>query len=100
MHSFRRAVVATLAESGVSIVTPCHSGSWKSCKTAELHIEHSKLDKSDRAIRLDGRTVEPSAKRPRLDECTTSKVSSDSRPSVIHGNYDCISFYGFNSAKV
>ena len=66
----------------------------------EFHAENSDPEKSDRASRLDGNTVEPSAKRPRLDECTTAKASLASHPSMIHGNCAQVSFDGFNGANV
>ena len=91
-HSFRHTSATNLAESGVSIASLCHAGRWKSCKTAEGHTEHSNLEKSDRASRLDdtNNAEGSSAKRPRLDENTTananSKASSASPLSVVHGN--------------
>ena len=67
---------------------------------AEGHTEHSNLEKTDRESRLDANVAEPSAKRPSLDECTTSKVSSASQPSVVHGNCACVSFDGFKGTNV
>lgn len=98
-RSFRRVAAATLAESGVLIVALCYSGLRKSCNMEEGCTDHSSLEKSDRASSLDGNAEEPSTKSPRLDEYNTSKASSTSHPSVVRGNYSCISFDGLNDAS-